>query len=41
MRLLLDTCCLLWALQEPRGLSSAAREAFQNPASPVLVSVIS
>lgn len=41
MKLLLDTCTFLWALQAPNRLSATARKALQNPAHPVAVSVIS
>lgn len=41
MRLLLDTCAFLWALQQPRRLSLPAREALQNPENEILVSTVS
>lgn len=41
MRLLLDTCAFLWALQQPRRLSSPARDALQNPQNEILVSAVS
>lgn len=40
MKLLLDTCAFLWALQDPARLSAPARKALQNPANPVSVSVV-
>jgi PIN domain nuclease of toxin-antitoxin system len=40
MKLLLDTCCFLWALHEPKLLSPRARKALQDPACSVHVSVI-
>ncbi len=36
MRLLLDTHALLWALAEPRKLSSRARRALEAPANDLL-----
>lgn len=41
MKLLLDTCALLWALQAPDRLSAAARKALQDPQNPVFISVAS
>jgi len=41
VRLLLDTCSLLWALQDPARLSPAARAALKNPAHSVAVSIVS
>ena len=41
MKLLLDTCCLLWALQEPRKLSPTARTRLEDPGNTVLVSSLS
>jgi len=38
MRFLVDTHALLWALGEPRCLSSAAREAISDPANLIVVS---
>lgn len=41
MRLLLDTHALLWWLAGSRELSTAARQAIENPANEVLVSAAS
>jgi PIN domain nuclease of toxin-antitoxin system len=41
MTLLLDTCCLLWALQNPKRLSAVARNALSNPANTLVVSPFS
>jgi len=41
MKLLLDTCSLLWALQDAGRLSPAARTALNNPDHVVAVSVVS
>jgi PIN domain nuclease of toxin-antitoxin system len=41
MNLLLDTCSLLWALQDANRLSANARKALQNPANTISVSVVS
>ncbi len=41
MKLLLDTCSLLWALQNAERLSAPARQALKNPQNTVSVSVIS
>lgn len=41
MKLLLDTCTFLWALQNPSRLSSTARKAMRNPANEIEVSAIS
>lgn len=41
MKLLLDTCSLLWALQDARRLSATARKALRNPHNPLSVSVVS
>lgn len=41
MKLLLDTCALLWALQEPARLSPNARRALLNPSNPIHVSTVS
>ncbi len=40
MKLLLDTCCFLWALHEPALLSASARKALKDPACSVHVSVV-
>ena len=41
MRFLLDTHLLLWALNDPDRLSSAARDAIEDPANDVLFSTAS
>lgn len=41
MKLLLDTCSLLWALQDAQRLSAPARRALKNPENTVFVSVVS
>jgi PIN domain nuclease of toxin-antitoxin system len=41
MNLLLDTCSLLWALQDAGRLSANARRALQNPSNTIIVSVVS
>ena len=41
MKLLLDTCSLLWALQDVARLSATARQSLQNPKNEVLVSPVS
>ena len=41
MRLLLDTCAFLWALQEPQRLSRPARRALEQAENDVVVSVVS
>lgn len=41
MKLLLDTCSLLWALEDAGRLSPAARTALENPDHVVAVSVVS
>ena len=41
MKLLLDTCSLLWALQDADRLSAPARRALKNPGNTVSVSVVS
>lgn len=41
MRLLLDTCVLLWAAGEPKLLSAVAREHLANPDTELCVSAIS
>lgn len=41
MNLLLDTCALLWALQDPRKLSVKARRALVDASNPVHVSTVS
>lgn len=41
MKLLLDTCTLLWIATADRALSRAAREAFADPENAVYLSAIS
>ncbi|BET68608.1 type II toxin-antitoxin system VapC family toxin [Opitutales bacterium ASA1] len=41
MNLLLDTCSLLWALQDADQLSADARRALLDPANTISVSVVS
>ena len=41
MKLLLDTCSVLWALQGPGQLSAPARRALKDPDNSVSVSVVS
>lgn len=41
MRLLLDTCCVLWALQNFGRLSVRAQRALKDPRNTVSVSVLS
>ncbi len=41
MRLLLDTCCLIWAVSEPSAMSRNARRLLAAEDSEVFVSVIS
>jgi len=41
VRLLLDTCCLLWALQDFKRISSSAQQDIKNPRNEVCVSLIS
>ncbi len=41
MRMLLDTCALLWFLRNDAELSERAAEAIEDPANEVLVSVVS
>lgn len=41
MKLLLDTCALLWALQEPEQLSPKARRALLNGGNSIHVSAVS
>jgi PIN domain nuclease of toxin-antitoxin system len=41
MRLLLDTCALLWFLRDDAELSENAAVAIEDPANEVLVSVVS
>jgi len=41
MRLLLDTCSLLWALQQPRKLTAQARICLEDPDNSVHVSSLS
>lgn len=41
MKLLLDTCTLLWSLQDPKRLSAPARQALRDPENLVAVSAVS
>jgi PIN domain nuclease of toxin-antitoxin system len=41
MRLLLDTCSLLWALQTPEKLGAKARRALQSEENSIYVSPVS
>jgi len=41
MKLLLDTCCLLWALQDVQRLSPTALRALKDPDNTLSVSVLS
>jgi PIN domain nuclease of toxin-antitoxin system len=41
VKLLLDTCSLLWALQDAQSLSAPARRALKNPDNTISVSVVS
>jgi PIN domain nuclease of toxin-antitoxin system len=41
MKLLLDTCSMLWALQDTARLSAPARRALKQPDNSVSVSVVS
>ncbi len=41
MKLLLDTCSLLWALQDTAQLSAPAKRALKNPDNTIFVSVVS
>jgi PIN domain nuclease of toxin-antitoxin system len=41
MNLLLDTCCLIWAISEPASLSDKARGLLSNDNVGISVSVIS
>jgi PIN domain nuclease of toxin-antitoxin system len=41
VKLLLDTCTLLWALQDAPRLSAPARKALQDPLNPIYVSTVS
>lgn len=41
MRLLLDTCVFLWAVDEAENLSPAARQAIQDPANEIIFHQIS
>lgn len=41
MKLLLDTCCILWSVAEPEKLSARARQLLEDAESEVFVSVIS
>jgi len=41
VKLLLDTCGLLWALHEPKKLSAQARKALMAPENRIYVSAVS
>ena len=41
MKLLLDTCAILWAVAEPESLSTDGRKCISDPDAEVFVSVIS
>lgn len=41
MRLLIDTCVVLWAMTTPERLSARVRSLFEDRANDVLVSVVS
>ena len=41
MKLLLDTCCIIWAVSEPSAISKNARVLLTDDESEVFVSVIS
>ena len=41
MKLLLDTCSIIWAVSEPEKLSNKAQEFLKHPDSQIFVSVIS
>jgi PIN domain nuclease of toxin-antitoxin system len=41
MRLLLDTCALLWFLRDNAELSESAASSIEDPANEVIVSVVS
>ena len=41
MKVLLDTCAILWAISAPQRLSSQAREILENSATEPFVSTIS
>lgn len=41
MRLLLDTCAIIWAISAPRRLSRAARSALEDPAAEINYSPLS
>lgn len=41
MKLLLDTCSLLWALNDPRKLSAKARRSLVDPSNSIHVSAVS
>ena len=41
MKLLLDTCCIIWAISEPSALSKTAKTLLTADDSEILVSVIS
>lgn len=41
MKLLLDTCAILWAVAEPERLSTNGRQSMSDPDAEIFVSVIS
>ena len=41
MRLLLDTHAFIWADEQPEKLSSSAREACEDPANELILSIVS
>ena len=41
MKLLLDTCSIIWTVSEPEKLTNRARELLKHPDSQIFVSVIS
>ncbi len=41
MKLLLDTCCILWTVAAPDRLSPQAKELLENPEAQIFISVIS
>jgi len=41
MKLLLDTCAILWAVAEPQSLSSNSKRTISDPGAEIFVSMIS
>ncbi len=41
MKLLLDTCCIIWAVSEPDSLSDKAKDLLENEESEIFFSPIS